>query len=414
MLRVPVHKIEPGMVLARPIASPSDPRRYLLQRDREVPLDLVPRLLELGVYEVWVRCRSLEFVEGLIDEGLSEQQREVYLHVRRNFEAMLSGQAAELDIGRFQAAIGDLFSFLKGQRGGNVMLEKLDAFDNYLMSHSTNVCYLSLLLGMKLERYLIAERSWKTAREAKDLQLLGLGSLLHDVGKMRIPSEILHKPGRLTDHEMAVMRQHPRLGFEMLRGQAPPAAGQVVLNHHQRYDGQGYPERVDARTGEKMPPLAGKQIPVFARIATIADMYDAATTKRCYCDAKLPVQALYELRTICHGAFDPVIERAFYEIIPPFPIGQVVTLSDGAEAAVVDFNPRRPFRPKVQCLRSPTGERFADPSLREIDLGLYPDLEIARVGEVEVRQFQRLSEAVVAAPPAAVEIDAHAMPLELH
>ena len=407
------------MVLARPIASPTDPRRYLLQRDRELPLDLVPRLLELGVYEVWVRCRSLEFVEGLIDEGLSEQQREVYVHVRRNFEALLSGQAAELEIGRFQAAIGDLFAFLKGQRCGNVMLEKLDAFDNYLMSHSTNVCYLSLLLGMKLERYLIAERSWKTAREAKDLQLLGLGALLHDIGKMRIPGEILHKPGRLTDHEMAVMRQHPRLGFEMLRGQTPPAAGQVVLNHHQRYDGKGYPERIDARTGEKMPPLAGKQIPVFARIATIVDMYDAATTKRCYCDAKLPVQALYELRTACQGAFDPVIERAFYEIIPPFPIGQVVTLSDGAEAAVVDFNARRPFRPKVQCLRSPSGERLADPSLHEIDLGLYPDLEIARVGDVEVRPFQRFSEATgkSSLPAAAIDaaaIDVHTMPLELH
>jgi HD-GYP domain-containing protein (c-di-GMP phosphodiesterase class II) len=182
MLRVPVERLEPGMVLARPVPLPNDPRRYLLQRDREVPPDLASRLAQLGIYEVWVRCRNLEFLEAIIDEGLGERQRDVYAHVRRSFEAVMSGHAAEFDIHRFQAAISDLFDYLKASHAGSLMLEKLDAFDNYLMSHAANVCYLSLLLGLKLERYLIAERSWKTAREAKDLQLLGLGSLLHDVG----------------------------------------------------------------------------------------------------------------------------------------------------------------------------------------------------------------------------------------
>jgi HD-GYP domain-containing protein (c-di-GMP phosphodiesterase class II) len=268
------------------------------------------------------------------------------------------------------------------------MLQKLDAFDNYLMSHAANVCYLSLLLGLKLERYLIAERTWKTAREAKDLQLLGLGAMLHDVGKMKVPGDILNKPGRLTSEEMEIMRQHPVFGYDMLRGQVPSAATQVVLNHHQRYDGTGYPARRDVRTGDELPPLAGKQIPVFARITTMADIYDAATAKRCYCEAKLPVQVLFELRTLCRGAFDPVIEQAFYEIIPPFPIGQIVTLSDGVEAVVVDFNRRRPFRPKVQGIRAPSGERFADPALFEIDLALYLDLSICAVNGVDVRPFQ--------------------------
>ena len=394
MLRVPVEKLEPGMILARPVPLPNDPRRYLLQRDREVPPDLAPRLLELGVYEVWVRCRNLEFLEDLIDEGLGEQQREVYSHVRRSFEAVMSGQVVDLEIGRFQSAIGDLFDYLKASHCGNLMLQKLDAFDNYLMSHAANVCYLSLLLGLKLERYLIAERSWKTAREAKDLQVLGLGALLHDVGKMKIPAGVLHKPGRLTNEEMELMRQHPQLGFEMLRGQVPPAAAQVVLNHHQRFDGKGYPARRDARTGEVLPPLLGKQVPVFARITTITDMYDAATAKRCYSDAKLPVQVLYELRTLCAGAFDPVVEKAFHEVIPPFPIGQIVTLCDGIDAVVVDFNPKRPFRPKVQGIRSASGERFTDPALHEIDLAFYPELAIASVNGVDVRPFQSSTVAV--------------------
>ncbi len=237
MLRVPVHKIQPGMVLARPVTLPSDSRRFLLQRDREIPLDMIPRLKQLGVLEVWVRYRDLEFLEDLIDEGLGEHQREVYHHVRRNFENVMNAPAAELEIGAFQNSIGGLFDFLKQSSCGNMLLQKLDSFDNYLLSHSTNVCYMAMLLGMKLERYLIEERIFKKPRDAKDLQQLGLGCLLHDVGKMRIPQEIVNKPGKLTDEEMNLMRMHSLYGHEMVKGKVPASAAQVVLNHHQRWDG---------------------------------------------------------------------------------------------------------------------------------------------------------------------------------
>lgn len=400
MLRVPVHKIESGMVLARPIALPHDPRKFLVQRDREVPVDLIPRLKQLGIFEVWIRQRNLEFLEDVIDEGLGERQREVYMHVRKNFESVMIGSSPELDVTHFQSSISNLFDFLKQSKCGNVLLQKLDAFDNYLMSHSTNVCYMALLLGMKLERYLIGERSVKNARDAKDLQQLGLGCLLHDVGKMKIPAAILNKPGRLTAEEMSIMQLHPVYGHEMVKGRVPGGAAQIVLNHHQRFNGGGYPARVDSVTGEHMPPLAGKQIPIFSRIATVVDVYDAATSQRVYSAAKYPVQALHEMRTYCRGFFDPQVEQAFYQIIPPFPIGQVVTLSNGVEAAVVDFNAKHPVRPKVQGLRAPSGEPYADPSLEEIDLALHPDLQIVAIDTVDVRPFleQQESHSPVAVP----------------
>jgi HD-GYP domain-containing protein (c-di-GMP phosphodiesterase class II) len=376
------------MILARPIPVPNDPRRFLLQRDREVPGDLVPRLQELGVMEVWIRHRDLEFLEDVIDEALGERQREVYLHVRKNFESIMNGAAVDLDLLRFQQSISELFDFLKGSTCGNVLLSKLETFDNYLMSHSTNVCYLALLLGMKLERYLIEERCFKTAREAKDLQLLGLGCLLHDVGKMRVPPEILHCPRRLDADQMEVMRQHPIYGHEMVKGRVPAAAAQIVLNHHQQFCGGGYPVRVDGRTGEQLPAMSGKQIPIFSRIATVVDVYDAATSQRVYQAAKLPVHALYEMRNACKGFFDPQVEEAFYQIIPPFPIGQVVNLSNGIEAVVVDFNPRHPERPKVQGLRDPNGVRYSDPALEEIDLALYGEMHIAFVDGIDVRPYQ--------------------------
>ncbi len=382
------------MVLARPIPLPHDPFRYLLQRDVEIPMDLVPRLEQLGILEVWIRHRELEFLEDIIDEGLADRQREVYVHVRQNFEAILRDTAAEIDLVHFQSSIMALFSFLKGSAGSDVLLQKLDAFDNYLMSHSTNVCYLALLLGMKLERFLIDERHHKSAQQAKDLHLLGLGCLLHDIGKMRVPAEILNKPSRLTPEEMRVMQAHTTLGYEMVKGGVPASAAQVVLNHHQRFDGSGYPARVDHATGEALPPLAGKQIPVFSRIAILADIYDAATTTRCYSAAKPPVQVLHEMRTFCRRFFDPAVEAAFYRTVPAFPIGQVVTLSDGVEAAVIDFNADFPLRPKVQCLRSADGQRLAHCGLEEIDLALYSDLSIVAVNGRDVRPFVHWQDSV--------------------
>ncbi len=392
MLRVPIQKIEPGMILARPIPAPRDPYRFLLQRDMEIPMDLVPRLRQLGILEVWVRHRDLEFLEELIDEGLGDRQREVYARVRSNFEDVMRDSSVELDQVHFEDSIGDLFGFLKASSGSSILLQKLDAFDNYLMSHSTNVCYLSLLLGMRLERYLIDERCHKTARDAKNLHWLALGCLLHDVGKMRVPPEILHKPGKLTDEEMVEMRRHPEYGYEMVQGNLPASAAQIALNHHQRFDGRGYPARIDCGTGEPLPPLSGRQIPVFSRIATVVDVYDAATSRRCYSEAKLPVQVLHEMRTRCSGFFDPVVESALYQTVPAFPIGQVVTLSDGVEAVVVDFNPDFPVEPKVQCLRTAEGERFENPSLEEIDLALYPELSIESVDGVDVRPFTAVDE----------------------
>lgn len=387
MLRVPVHAIEPGMILARPIPLPQNPYRYLLQRDREIPMDLVPRLRQFGITEVWIRHRQLEFLDDLLDEGIGDLQREVYHRVRESFQAIIRNSSAELDVVGFEQSISHLFGFLKGNSKSSFLLEKLDAFDNYLVSHSTNVCYLAMLLGMKLERYLIQQRRFKPAHEAKSLHLLGLGCLLHDIGKMRVPRQILDKPDRLTSAEMAEMQRHTTLGYEMVRRVIPASAAQIVLNHHQRWDGSGYPGRIDPRTEEELAPLIGRQIPIFSRIAVVADVYDAATSKRCYSKPKLPVQVLCEMRTRCQGFFDPVVESAFYRVVPPFPIGQRVRLSNGVEAAVIDFNLDFPARPKVQCLSTPRGEVFQYPCREEIDLSLLPELEIAWVDGQDVRPY---------------------------
>ena len=388
MLRVPVHKLQPGMVLARGIAFPRDPRRLLLKRDGKITADLLPRLEQLGIEEVWVRYPALEFLEEMINDELEDHRREVYARVRETFVRIVPGSPCELDVDRFQESIRDLFVSLNDNNRGHVLLGKLDAHDNYLLSHSANVCYLALLLGMKTSGYVSSKGLARCgAADAADLQHLALGCLLHDVGKLRVPLEILNKPGRLTEEEMEIIRRHPRDGYEMVKGQIPEAAADIVLNHHQRFDGRGYPSRIDVVRGEPTAPPAGEEIPIFSRIATIVDVYDAATSRRVYSRAKPPVQVLHEMRTWCEGFFDPQLEQAFYEIIPPLPIGQVVRLSDGSEAVVIDFDPRHPAQPRVQQLGYPGGESLDQHVGEEIDLAQCDGLHVHEIDGQDVRAF---------------------------
>lgn len=387
MLRVRVREARPGMRLARPVPQPDRPTRYLLQRDYLLDSSSLNRLVQVGIEEIWVHCEELGFLEELVDEELHERQRELYGNIRQNFERVMRLANAELNFDVFQNSVSNLFNYLNSHSRGFMFIDKVQLFDEYLMAHSTNVCYLALLLGMKLDWYLLRERANVSPREAKDVVHLGMGCLLHDVGKLRIPKEILNKPGRLTDDEMARMRTHPILGYQMVKGKVPVATSQVVLNHHQRWDGGGYPAPGELNKRLEGMRLEGRQIHIFARIATIADVFDAATSKRCYSGAKPSVQVLSEILRYNRGFFDPVIAQAFFEIVPPFPIGSLATLNNGLEAAIVDFDPSEPCRPTVRPIRYPDGQPCVYPDTIEINLAQTPELFIEKVGDQDVTSF---------------------------
>jgi HD-GYP domain-containing protein (c-di-GMP phosphodiesterase class II) len=387
MLRVPVDQIQAGMVLARPIRSADRPHRPLLPRNAEVPVGAVAQLRRLGVREVWIRSRNLEFLDQAFDHELEERRRQLFARVRANFEAMLRHAEFEIDLDAYQSSILGLFEHLRERPMGVSLLESLHDFDDYLMSHSTNVGYLSLLAGIRLADYIRDERGTPPELESRDMFNLGLGALLHDVGKLQIAPEILHKPGPLRGEEFEAMKKHTVLGRDMLAGHADPEAVEVALHHHQRWDGNGYPDRFDARTEAAPRTLSGHEIPVFSRITSMADVYDAATSRRRYSPAKSAVQVLHEMRTSCQGAFDPVVARAFFEIVPPFPVGTTVGLSDGRTAVVVDLNPTAPVRPKVLGFDDRSAALQDGAASEEIDLTQAEGLEIVSVGGTCVKAF---------------------------
>jgi len=198
--------------------------------------------------------------------------------------------------------------------------------DEYTALHSLRVCILALAFG----RHLGLERD--------ELNLLGLGALLHDIGKMKVPNEILNKPGALSDYEYALMKSHVPRGVEFLDKTSgiPRPAIEVARCHHERYSGSGY-----------IGGLKGDQIGLFGMIGGIVDCYDAISSDRAYhagMSAHAALKKMYEWR---NRDFHPALVEQFIQCMGIYPIGSVVELNTGEIGVVVAMNRVRRLKPRV-------------------------------------------------------------------
>ena len=198
--------------------------------------------------------------------------------------------------------------------------------DEYTALHSLRVCILALAFG----RHLGLERD--------ELNLLGLGALLHDIGKMKVPNEILNKPGALSDYEYALMKSHVPRGVEILDKTPgiPRPAIEVARCHHERYSGSGY-----------IGGLKGDQIGLFGMIGGIVDCYDAISSDRAYhagMSAHAALKKMYEWR---NRDFHPALVEQFIQCMGIYPIGSVVELNTGEIGVVVAMNRVRRLKPRV-------------------------------------------------------------------
>ena len=217
-------------------------------------------------------------------------------------------------------------------------LSGLKDYDEYTFYHSVNVAILSLALGTMV------------STDRRFLSSLGVGALMHDIGKMTVDIAVLNKPGALTSEEWADVRMHPVYGAEaaaLLPG-LDKAAVPLILEHHMRYDLDGYPKRTPKRTQH-----------VASRIVAVADAYDAMTSRRSYSAARLQDESMEILLTNAGTSFDPVLVRLFVRMLGIYPPRSVVRLSSG-EVGVV-------LRPHASDVTMPTVRVFADAAGAFID-----------------------------------------------
>jgi len=221
----------------------------------------------------------------------------------------------------------------------------LKDYDNYTFTHSVNVSVLAISVGTACN---MAEQ---------ELYHLGLGGLLHDLGKMTIDHSIIAKPGKLSREELEEMKLHPVNGAKIVAEmvQMNPVVIDIVNSHHLHFDRSGYP--ADSR---------GRAISPLADMVGIADTYDAMTTLRCYQRPHSPKQALTRMRQLSGSLLHPEFLQKFIDYLGPYPVGTLVRLQDGRIGLVSDQNREQPEELTLKILFRADGTRINDPPLTQL------------------------------------------------
>lgn len=281
-----------------------------------------------------------------LDEEI-QQARVVYRHATDTINTIMEDVRSGRNIsmaGVKEVATGMIGSILRNP-DAILWLSKLKNRDSYTYTHALNACSLAIAFGRHL------------GLPVADLEHLAVGALLFDIGKMRLPEELLNKPGRLTAAEFAAMQLHVEYSVEQMQKihGISRVSIDIAQSHHERYDGSGYPHK-----------LIGDRTPVFARIAAIVDCYDAITSERPYARALSPheaIRSLYEWRNV---DFQDELVEQFIQCLGVYPIGTLVELSDGEVGIVLSQNRLRRLRPKVLMILDREKIAFSAPPV--IDL----------------------------------------------
>lgn len=283
---------------------------YVLYRARDTHFGETDlrRLIENDVRTLFVpvaeRTRRQTYLESnlgqiLADERVStpDKSRVVYQSASGLVRELLESPAAGEHLRRSSRLVGNLVKFILDDRSALATLVSISALDYEVYTHSVNVCTYGLALARHVGMH-----------DVGNLAELGVGLLLHDCGKTRIPKAILHKTERLTPVEWAVLKQHPTLGYEFLKstGRAPARSLEIVLYHHENANGSGYPRG-----------LSLNQIPPWAMMCRLADTYDALTTRRTYRPALPPYKGLQTMCAAMANQLDSELLGQFIVLLGP-------------------------------------------------------------------------------------------------
>jgi len=289
-------------------------------------IDELPRLGLIESVPAPKRTRTYESTISLEDEmevapAIRQTTRDCVDNV---FNAITSDKP--LNLPDIKQTVKNMVDSIVRNQNAQMCLTQLKNRDEYTAQHSVNVCVLTITFCRHLG---MSETS---------LNLIGLGALLHDIGKLKTPLDVLNKPGKLTDEEFKVMKSHPEQGKKyLLETQGIPASViDIAFSHHERLAGHGYPRGL---TAEEISP--------WSKIVAITDVYDAITSDRCYHDGMSPTQALTKMYGWRLKDFDPELLEQFIQCIGIYPIGALVELTTGEVGIVISVTDESRLRPKI-------------------------------------------------------------------
>lgn len=388
MLRVPIAYAKPGMILALPVYQPKRPDTVLLKEGLALDARSVARLAELRIGELWIRYPGFEVVGEYISQEVMESHAVVTQRIGEAFEAVSAGAHAKLEYSEYRNAVTALLEKLLANARAAVFIHEMADRSQPTLRHASAVCMLSVLMGLRLDDYLVVERSRLNTQAARDVASLGVGAMLHDAGMMRLDPEVVQAWNQHTQDESDPrFQRHVTLGHEMVREAIGPSAAAVVLHHHQKFDGSGFPRR--QRLDGGIEPLVGSDIHIFARIVAAADLFDRLRyPPGLGADAPaLPVVRVLRMlqQKPFVGWLDPMVFKALLAVLPAYAPGTMVELSNGTRGVVTEWFPEDPCRPNVQELGDPTRD-FARgaPTTRRFVLRDTAGLVVAKIDGVDV------------------------------
>ncbi|MCP4247473.1 MAG: HD domain-containing protein [bacterium] len=366
MIRISFDELEPGMVLAAPIRHPSRTGHVLLHAGYRPGLDIIGQLRRFRISTVWVQHPGFDFLDEKLREAIPRSRVKLYETTKRSFTGVANKTAGAFSLIEYRTVVSDIIMSLVTNNDNAVLAERVMTGGGELFAHCANVAYLSLVVGMRLRDYVCDQRKHIARKDAEDLTNLGVGAMLHDLGKLGLPVEF-HEPHFFEDAAAAdEYRTHPERGYDAIRGRVEATAAVVVRQHHQRFDGRGFPAPKPLPGKETALPQEGTNIHVFARIVAVANAIDGLTSA-CAKRGEPLMAALCRIQgPSFSGMFDPIVLDAALRAIPPFPLGTCVMLSDGSQAVITDLNESAPCCPKVGPILAPGVAQSG--AYREIDL----------------------------------------------
>jgi HD-GYP domain-containing protein (c-di-GMP phosphodiesterase class II) len=349
MRLVSIANCVPGSVLAKQIYHSDG--KLLLGIGVELSDRIIRRLELQGVPFLYIRDEATDDID-LGDDIPIEVRREATESIYQLFSQIKQGDhkwsAAihqQKTIDELKKVSNLLLTEIRNRKRVMNLLTTVQVKDNYLFAHSINVTLYTLAVAV--------HRNFSE----KMLYEIGVGTLLHDIGKMLIPEEILNKPGNLTDEEFDIVKKHTEYGFDIMRKEyeIPLLSAHCALQHHEKWDGTGYPRG-----------LKGEEIHPYARTISVCDVFDALTSNRVYRGAILPHEAIEIIYGQTNYHFESAVVKAFREIIAIYPIGVTVKLNTGETAVVIDNNSHLPSRPVLRVIKDAYGNNLN--TYYEVDL----------------------------------------------